>query len=277
MQCAWSEFLNLLPYWMRKEIDPIGSQALQELRIRTGDKPWMILKDRELALSKTAGKEDIHFIVNTASNFSPLAATSMQYGYLTAPGGHRIGVCGEPVPGGQGMRIISSLCIRIARDFPGISKGIQDSNRSILIIGPPGSGKTTLLRDLVRKRSEAKTGSVGVVDERGELFPFSNGNSCFSTGKHTDILTNCPKKIGVMNLIRTMGPSCIAVDEITHEDDCSALLNAGWCGVSLLATAHAKSRSDLFARPVYHPIIEKKLFDTLIVMQPDKSWAVERM
>ena len=74
-----------------------------------------------------------------------------------------------------------------------------------------------------------------------------------------------------------MGPVCIAVDEITQEDDCTALLHAGWSGVALLATAHAKNRSDLLTRPIYRPMIEKKLFDTLIVMQPDKSWTLERM
>lgn len=277
MRCAWSEFLNLLPYWMRKETDSIGSQTLLELRIRSGDKPLLIFKDREVPLSHAVNKDDMHFIVNTASHFSPWTASSMQHGYLTAPGGHRIGLCGEPVPGGQGMRSISSLCIRVARDFPDISKGVPDCNRSVLIVGPPGSGKTTLLRDLIRRRSDSLPGSICVVDERGELFPYSNGNLCFPAGKHTDILTNCSKKTGVVNLIRTMGPVCIAVDEITQEDDCTALLHAGWSGVALLATAHAKNRSDLLTRPIYRPMIEKKLFDTLIVMQPDKSWTLERM
>ena len=80
-----------------------------------------------------------------------------------------------------------------------------------------------------------------------------------------------------MNLIRTMGPVSIAVDEITHEDDCTALLNAGWCGVTLLATAHARNKTDLMTRPIYRPIIEKKLFDYLIIMHPDKSWSAERL
>ena len=68
-----------------------------------------------------------------------------------------------------------------------------------------------------------------------------------------------------------------SVDEITEEEDCDALLNAGWCGVDLLATAHAADREDLFHRPVYRPIIDSHLFDTLVIMQPDKSWRAERM
>lgn len=78
-------------------------------------------------------------------------------------------------------------------------------------------------------------------------------------------------------LLRTMCPQTIAVDEITAAEDCEALLNAGWCGVELLATAHAADRDDLFHRPVYRSIIENRLFDTLVIMQPDKSWRAERM
>ena len=277
MRCAWSEFLNLLPFWMRCEVDPIGKQTLLDLRIRLGNKPLLTFKNKEIALSRACDKEDISFIVNTASHFSPWAVTSVQYGYLTAPGGHRVGICGEMAPSGQSMRSVSSLCIRVARDFPGISQGIPLANHSVLIIGSPGNGKTTLLRDLIRHRSETQPGSIAVLDERGELFPFSNGSPCFPAGIHTDILTNCSKKTGVINLIRTMGPSCIAVDEITQEEDCLALLHAGWSGVTLLATAHAKSKNDLLTRPIYRPIVEKKLFDTLVILNPDKSWTTERM
>ena len=78
-------------------------------------------------------------------------------------------------------------------------------------------------------------------------------------------------------LLRTLCPKCIAVDEITAVEDCEALLNAGWCGVQLLATAHASDRNDLFHRPVYRPVVANHLFDTLVVMQPDKSWHAERM
>lgn len=280
MRCAWQEFINLLPFWMRKEVDTLGSRALQELRIRTGLPPELILSDKETSLLRPAAREDIQFIVNAASQYSPWSAATCAQGYLTAPGGHRIGICGEAVLDKQrmtGIRTIYSLCMRVARDFNGIGVGIPTDQRSVLIIGKPGSGKTTLLRDLIRQRSESCDGSISVVDERGELFPVSHDQMCFPPGKRTDVLSFCPKRIGILNVLRTMGPSCIAVDEITQEEDCLALLYAGWSGVSLFATAHAESRHDLFSRPVYRPILEKKLFDVLVIMQPDKSWKAERM
>ena len=91
------------------------------------------------------------------------------------------------------------------------------------------------------------------------------------------MLTGCSKVQGVEMLLRVMGPSVIAVDEITSEEDAAAIIRAGWCGVSLLATAHASSLSDLRRRPVYEPLVRSRLFETVIVLQPDKSWKAERM
>jgi stage III sporulation protein AA len=173
-----------------------------------------------------------------------------------------------------GLRQVTSLCIRVARDLVGIAGKLQCTNGSVLIIGRPGSGKTTLLRDLIRHRSDSGAGSIAVVDERGELFP---AGTAFSRGCRTDILTGCSKGQGIEILLRTMGPATIAVDEITSEGDCDALVKAGWCGVSLLATAHASCKEDLYARPVYKPLVKSHLFDTLVILQPDKSWKAERM
>jgi stage III sporulation protein AA len=112
------------------------------------------------------------------------------------------------------------------------------------------------------------------VDERGEIFP---GGDVFDPGVRTDVLTGCSKAQGVEIALRTMGPKCIAVDEITAKEDCQALVNAGWCGVDLLATAHAANREDLYMRPVYRPIIETGLFERMIILKRDKSWYMERM
>lgn len=114
---------------------------------------------------------------------------------------------------------------------------------------------------------------MGVVDERGELFPAG----IFPTGPCTDILTGCSKQQGIYMLLRTMGPGCIAVDEITLEEDCRTLIQAACCGVSLLATAHASGIADLKQRPVYKPLLESEIFDSALVLKQDKSWYTERI
>ena len=67
------------------------------------------------------------------------------------------------------------------------------------------------------------------------------------------------------------------MDEITSNRDCRALIQAGWCGVSILASAHAGNMDDFVKRPVYQPLVHSGLFDVVLVLQPDKSWKLERM
>lgn len=278
MRCAWQAYLNLLPHWMRQEVDKQGRDGLQELRMRIGQPPELLFQRRCHRLDRQATKEDIGFIINVASEYSPWAAATVGQGFLTAQGGHRIGICGISTMSNGRMCGISqptSLCIRVARDFTDISP--RDTTESVLIIGPPGSGKTTLLRDLIRGKSNSGQGSVAVVDEREELFPIFKGQACFTAGARTDVLSGCPKVMGIEAVLRSMNPEWIAVDEITSQVDCEALLHAGWCGVKLLATAHAGSVLDLKTRPVYQPLIQNRLFSTILLLHRDKSWTMERM
>ncbi len=280
MKCAWQAFINLLPVWMRESVDKHGRSTLQELRLRLNSPPELVIHNGSIWLERCVSAEDLHFCINVASRYSPWASGTTRHGFITAPGGHRIGLCGSAVCNNgivSGVHRLSSLCLRVARDFPGIAGDAAGCKGSVLIIGKPGSGKTTLLRDLIRQKSNQISGSISVVDEREEIFPHLHNQSCFPVGRHTDILSGCGKTQGIEMVLRNMGPEVIAVDEITASEDCIALLHAGWCGVKLLATAHAGSRSDLHNRPVYRPIIESGIFDTLLIMNPDKSWKAERM
>lgn len=274
MICPWKELLSILPPWLAQEVDTLRDATLQELRLRLGQPPQLILKENCFWLKRIVTGDDLNFCINTASRYSPWAAQSTEHGYITAPGGHRIGLCGTAIVHNAhmaGIRITTSLCIRVARDFPGLARRYSSLSGSVLIIGPPGSGKTTLLRDLIRQVSMTQT--VAVVDERCELFP----TGAFIQGKAVDVLSGCPKTSGIDTLLRTMGPETIAVDEITSPEDCDALLQAGWCGVRLLATAHASSVSDLRNRPIYRPLINDHLFEHVLTMRRDKTLYEERM
>lgn len=280
MRCAWQAYINLIPVWMREKVDKQGREFLQELRLRLEMPPELILKNERIYLDRPVTLNDLRFCVNMASRYSPWSASTIGKGYITAPGGHRIGVCGEVVSTGgkmTGIRTVSSLNLRVARDFLGIASDTIRYKGSVLIIGRPGSGKTTLLRDMIRLRSDHMHDCVAVVDEREEIFPRAGDGLCFPVGKHTDVLSGCKKSEGIEAMLRNMCPDTIAVDEITAQEDCHALLHAGWCGVKLLATAHAANREDLYNRAVYRPIVESRIFDTLIVLHSDKTWHCERL
>lgn len=280
MRCAWQAYLSILPHWMRCEVDKLGRDSLEELRLRIGLPPELIFANGSATLTKLVSNEDLLFVVNAASAYSPWSAATIRQGFITAQGGHRIGICGQcTVTDGkmQGIRTPTSLCIRVARDFCGVSGTADKLHGSVLIIGPPGSGKTTLLRDLIRKKSDCEQGSVAVIDEREELFPQWKGQACFPAGKRTDIISGCKKSEGIEAALRCMNPNWIAVDEITAAADCEAMLHAGWCGVGLLATAHAASVHDLRTRPVYRPLLQYDLFSMVLVLHRDKSWTLERI
>lgn len=278
MKCAWQAYMRLLPHWMRGDVDEKGKDKLQELRLRIGQPPLLLYNDESVTLNTQVSAQDLSFVINAASEYSPWTATTIGNGYITAPGGHRIGVCGSATVMQDKMTGISnptSLCIRVARDFENISDSLQKINGSLLIIGPPGSGKTTFLRDFIRIKS--KMGAVGVVDEREEIFPLYNGQSCFDPGEQTDILSGCAKPAGIEAVLRSMNPHWIAVDEITAEEDCRSLLHAGWCGVEIMATAHAGSLSDLRTRPIYRKLLDYGLFRYVVILRRDKSWTLERI
>lgn len=280
MRCAWQQLVAILPQWMRQSIDSQGREALQELRIRRNQAPRLILKGGVRDLDRIVEESDIAFILNTASAYSPWAAATISQGFITSSGGHRIGICGSAVMKSghlTGFQRPDSLCIRVARDFPGIAVPLAKTKGSVLILGPPGSGKTTLLRDLIRQRSAVQKEQIAVVDERGELFPSHGKEFCFDIGSDTDVLTGCSKAQGIEVMLRNMSPSVIAMDEITAEEDCRALIHAGWCGVKLMATAHGSSMEDLHNRPIYKTLTENFLFDTVVLMRSDKTWYTERV
>ena len=138
MICAWSELLSIVPGRLMRDLDLMGKDRLLELRLRINRPAELVLMDRVCRLGPQVTRQELEHCINSASRFSPWTASTIGKGYFTAPGGHRIGLCGDAVIKDgilTGIRNITSLCIRIARDFPRIGDKVGLVRESTIILG----------------------------------------------------------------------------------------------------------------------------------------------
>ena len=174
----------------------------------------------------------------------------IQNGYITLPGGHRVGLGGQAVYGEgrlKTIKYIASLNFRHAREVRGaansiIGKVVLGTREvlSTLIVSPPGCGKTTLLRDLARQVANLGY-QVVIIDERSELASSYQGVPQLDVGSQTDVLDGYSKELGVHHALRALGPEVIITDEIGHEHDAWILSELARTGVKVMATCHGAS------------------------------------
>jgi stage III sporulation protein AA len=295
--------MELFPTSLRHVLERIPADAmdtLEEIRIREnrplevsyGSRFSFVREDGSLTDdfrgAYVPGREVCQSLLERVTNHSIYAVEEeLRRGYVTVPGGHRIGLAGRTVLDKgvvSHLRDIAGFNVRMARARIGFAAqvlpGLLDfKSRTIhhtLIVSPPQQGKTTLIRDLARSISSgewhhpAALGwggrKVGIVDERSEIAASEKGVPTFDLGPRCDVLDACPKAEGIMMMVRSLSPEIIVVDEIGRPEDAAALNEAIHAGVRVLATAHASDLADVFARPVLAKLAADGAFGSYVML-----------
>ncbi|MDR1067555.1 MAG: stage III sporulation protein AA [Clostridiales bacterium] len=265
---------------------------VREIRLRVGAPLTLAHKDGEFAVGKTGclndgepfkpEKSQILKCVELMGGYSAYAfEEEIRNGYVTLPGGHRVGMTGKAVVDDgrvKTLRNINSLNVRISHEAKGCADDVMGfivSDAQVLhtmIISPPGRGKTTLLRDMARQISDGVFGliegrSVGIVDERSEIAGCYMGIPQNDVGERTDVLDGCPKKEGMLMLLRGMAPSVVVADEIGGEGDAKAIEEIINGGASIICTTHGASLTEALKRPSMRKLFKKKIFERFIFLK----------
>lgn len=124
--------LRGLPVHLLDKVEEIRVREGRPLEINYSGKYHFLTGDGSLTQrpeeAYKPSREDTHRLLDLISNHSLYTMEEeLRKGFITIPGGHRIGLSGRTVLSGGGvehLRDITGFNVRIARELPGIADGI---------------------------------------------------------------------------------------------------------------------------------------------------------
>lgn len=262
------EAVGQLPETLRWQfVNEVSEQVtyVNEIRL-TANNPPILLTDRgKLTLSSITSPSLLSDSVLSLTDGSlHTHQRELATGYLSLKGGHRAGVAGTAVYDINGqikaVRNISAIVLRISHSFNLMTASLYtqlfgNGLCGVLVVGEPCSGKTTLLKNIASKL--AKEYTVAVVDERGELCENLEG---------VCVLKGYNKAQGMMMAVRSLSPQVIICDEIGDIADVEAVVTALNCGVSVVTSIHARSKSELCRRKAGELLLNTRAFDKAVFL-----------
>jgi len=248
-----NEIFQILPakiYGMLKDID---FSDLREIRLRTNGQVMLYFGNETKTLGNPLSADNISEVFNSICKNSVYAyLNEICNGFITLPGGHRVGISGECVISGNeitNIHNLSGINIRIAREFKGcafpIISHIKTAHeiKNTILISPPACGKTTMLRDIARIISARN--KVTVIDERSEICGAFRGTPQFDVGTQTDVITKSPKTLGIIMALRALSPDVIITDEVGTKNDIEAIEEILGAGCKIITSIHGYSAESI--------------------------------
>ncbi|MHB8947320.1 MAG: stage III sporulation protein AA [Bacillota bacterium] len=280
------QVLPLLADRLRSALSSLPPEVLgevEEIRVRLGRPLHLVTTSGEVFLPDAAvSTAEFRATLELVTGSSLYALEEeLRNGYITLPGGHRVGLAGRAVLEDGRVRTLkhlSGLNIRVSREFPGAAAGVLEAiwprgaarPHSALIVSPPRGGKTTVLRDLARRLSQGEPGRPGlkvvIVDERSEIAGCFEGVPQKDVGPRTDVLDACPKAAGMMMALRSLGPEVLVADEIGRPEDALAVNEALNAGVTVISSAHGSSLEEIARRPTVRDIVTGGAFGRYVFL-----------
>ena len=263
--------LSALPYRLVEEIRRSwNGEKIEEIRLRRGRRASLTISGKNLILETALDSGEIDSALTGMCSGSLYAySDTINRGFISLPGGIRVGVCGRANCERDkmiGVYEISSLVIRIPHKARMVGEPICrllsefSRTRGVLIYSPPGEGKTTLLRGVISRLASGEHPlRTAVVDTRGEL-TFSVGGEELCV----DVLSGYPRALGIEIATRTLSAEVIVCDEIGDYTEAMALVSAHNCGVPLIASAHAGSVDELLRRTGIMLLHEANIFGAYV-------------
>lgn len=261
--------VEALPYRLASELVNMavnGRVHLCEIRLRQGC-PLGVASCGKNYYSPTVicSHEDIEMTLRKLCGNSLYShADTIREGYISYSHGIRVGLCGKAVVRDGGIDAvtdITSINIRIPHRVRGAADGIyrllesRGFSDSLLVYSPPGVGKTTVLRELIGKLSSgASAHNVAVIDSRCELAAGLDGAVA------ADVLSSYPRGRGIEIAVRTLSPDYVVCDEISSDDDLSALKYAVGSGARIIASSHGRSYAELMSREGFSDLQRRGVF-----------------
>ena len=282
---AYKQAVKALPdFWAVPlgEIPPETARRVHEIRFRTGCPVWLNIDGilcpvqqlpvcpsglQTIRPTREQMEETLYALCGGSVHTHQ---QELANGYLTLPGGHRVGVGGRYLfhpEEGVVLQSVHSLNLRIARAEEAVlpdslTRLLQGHFIGMLVAGEPDSGKTTLLRSMAAFLASLGK-AVSVVDEREEIWP----SSLHIRRPAGDFIAGLPKQQAVQMALRTLAPQVILLDELGSMEEVQGLEQGFFSGVDYIASLHAASLEEALCRPQVIYMKEHRMLRVIVQLR----------